>query len=180
MTFDSDNLFTTLGKMGIKSSIDLFHELKCVSALEQNLTLRESRFMDIFALDEDKIRSHILDCLVALRKVQKEKQSWTYFFRKMVAAKKIKDINYQLESAKNRIFASAVKVIIDDKEPAEGDQNILTSLITAFPDNNKMIDGRGWLPLHFAVALGHEISEEDVRTVYSADPMAMRRYNLTK
>lgn len=43
MTFDSDDLFTTFGKKGIKSSIDLFHELKCVSPLqlELNLTLRE-------------------------------------------------------------------------------------------------------------------------------------------
>lgn len=137
----------------------------------------------MLALDEDKIRSHILDCLIALRKVQKEKRERRElrksFFRKMVAAKKIStDINYQLESAKNRIFASAVKVIIDDKKTAESDQHILTSLITSFPDNAKMIDGRSWLPLHFAIALGHEISEEDVRTAYSADPMAMRKYNL--
>ncbi len=71
--------------------------------------------MDILkTLDEDKMRCLILDCLVALRQVQKQKE--------------IEKINHCYENTKNRIFFSAVSLIIDDKVSIDSDQHIITSL----------------------------------------------------
>lgn len=144
----------------IRRSYNLFLEMKCITAVAKNKSL-DLETLD--SLDEDKMRCHILDCLVALLRVQKRK-------------KKL-EIRHQHECTKRRIFALAVSAIIDDKE-LEGSDHILSSLIVSFPDTAKMTDGRSWLPLHIAVALGNKVNSDDVKMLYSADPLAMRRYNV--
>jgi hypothetical protein len=152
-SFDRDGLF--LGPL--KDSYDLFTELGCIINAPDQKDL-------LMTLDEDKMRCLILDCLVALRQVQKQKR--------------IEKINYRYECTKNRIFVSAVSIIIDDKVSVESDQHILISLLASFPDRKKMTDGRNWLPLHFAVALGDRVSEDDFHKLYSAEPLALRQYSL--
>jgi hypothetical protein len=54
---------------------------------------------------------------------------------------------------------------------------ILTCLLSPFPDKDKMTDGRSWLPLRMALALGDKVREEDVYMLYSLDPLAMQLYS---
>jgi hypothetical protein len=61
----------------------------------------------------------------------------------------------QYEAAKQRVFASAISAIMDDGEHIKAEHHICISfLLASFPDREKMNDGRSWLPLHFAIALG--------------------------
>jgi hypothetical protein len=39
-------------------------------------------------------------------------------------------------------------------------------------------DNVGWLPLHWALACGNMVTEEDVKTIYAADPMALSTRHL--
>lgn len=168
---NSDDLF-----MGnTRASYDLFVEMKCTLVASDKLPFK----MDPFNLDEDKIRCHILDCLVALRRVQREKMIKEFRYLKKQASlkgKKIMQINHQLESTKSRIFASVVSIIIDDKGPIEN-SHIVKSLLQSFHDREKMTDGRSWLPLHIAAAFENKV--EDFKILYSDDPLAMRKYHLT-
>ena len=55
----------------------------------------------------------------------------------------------------------------------------------AFPDRDKLTDGRGWLPLHWAVAAAtgeqqHGVTEADVKAMYGLDPLALCRHHLMK
>jgi hypothetical protein len=73
------------------------------------------------------------------------------------------------------VFASALSTIKDDKEFFDDDHHLLNSLLAPFPDTEKMTDGRSWLPLHFALALGNKVREADVHILQSQDPLAMQR-----
>jgi hypothetical protein len=134
--------------------------MKCYSGASKS---SNDNPIDLKTLDEDKMRCQILDCLIALCRVQKQKD--------------IEGISHRLESTKRRIFAAAVALIIDEKLPIESDQHVVSFLMDSFPDSIKMTDDRKWLPLHFAVALGNKVSEEDVHMLYSSEPLAMRRYD---
>jgi hypothetical protein len=145
----------------VRSSYNLFYEMKCNSGDSKRSCVLP---MDLKPLNEDKMRCHILDCLVALCRVQR--------------AKDVDEISHRYESTKRRIFAAAVSLIIDGI--LNSDQHIISSLLESFPDSGKRTDGRSWLPLHFAVALGNEVDEEDIHKLYSNEPLAMRRYHLTE
>jgi hypothetical protein len=120
-------------------------------------------------LDEEKMRSLILDCVVALSRVQREK--------KENRKQKTSDADEQHENAKNRVFTTAISMVMDNDESLDTDP-ALTSLLVSFPDRKKTTDGRSWLSLHFALALGDKVKEDDVRILYSYDPMAMQLLHL--
>jgi hypothetical protein len=132
-------------------SCQFFKELKCLIAdyIDDN-----SGECDLQMFDVDKMMCHILDCLVALRKIQRGK-------RILKMSK-----NEQHEKAINRLFASVISTIMSDEESVEGDHRILISLLASFPDKEKMTDGRSLLPLHFALALGDVVREEDVHILH--------------
>jgi hypothetical protein len=88
------------------------------------------------------------------------------------------DEDYQ--SAKRRVFTSAVSVMMNDKVTDDSNLHVLASLFKAFPDRGKMTDGRSWLPLHMAIALGEKVREEDVYILHANDPLAMQRYSWPK
>jgi acetolactate synthase regulatory subunit len=71
-------------------------------------------------------------------------------------------------------------MILDELRPIESDQKIFTLLLQPFPGEAKNTDGRSWLPMHFATALGNKITEDDIHEVHSADPLSIQRYNLLK
>jgi hypothetical protein len=120
-------------------------------------------------LDEDKMRCHILDCLAALHRVQREKRT-----------RRISSGDKEYESAKRRVFSSAVTIVMEFEESVIADQHDLRSLLPCFPDKEKMTDGRSWLPLHLAIVLGDKVREEDVYTLHANDPLAMQRYSHPK
>jgi hypothetical protein len=60
-------------------------------------------------------------------------------------------------------------------------KNQLMLIITFLDcDRKKMTDGRSWLPLHIAIALGNKVRKEDVYSLYLHDPLVMRRYSSKK
>jgi ankyrin repeat protein len=69
-------------------------------------------------------------------------------------------------------------MIINDSESLDADP-ALVNLLVPFPDQKRKTDGRTWLPLHFALALGKEVKEKDVRLLYSYDPIAMQKPHLS-
>jgi ankyrin repeat protein len=51
-------------------------------------------------------------------------------------------------------------------------------IIQVFPASDRLNDKLGWLPLHWALACGNTVTEEDVKTIYSANPMALSTRHL--
>jgi ankyrin repeat protein len=152
----------------IDLTIELFKKMECTSGcLPEIGTKRQKEAIKM--LDAEKMRCHILDCLVALRRLQREERLL-----------KIINGNGQYECAKKRIFASAVSMILDEEGSIESDQNVLSLLLKPFPDTVKMTDGRSWLPMHFALALGNKVREEDIHEMHSVEPLLIQRYNLVK
>jgi hypothetical protein len=151
----------------ISLSYKLFKDLKCV--IDDPFEVDEDGKENLLLMDEDRIRGHILDCLVALRRVQKAKR----IIKTSMA-------NKQYEIVEQRVFASAVSTIMDDGECSDARHSILTSLLAPFPDNEKMTDGRSWLPLHIAIGLGDEVKVEDVHKIYLHKPLVMHRYSFTE
>jgi hypothetical protein len=70
-------------------------------------------------------------------------------------------------------------MIMDDDELIDNNP-VLISLLVPFPDKEIMTDGRNWLPLHFALALGDNIKEDDARLLYSRNPLSMQAYHLVR
>jgi hypothetical protein len=120
----------------IHSSIELFKKMLCLTGAADDIER-----VEIEMLDEEKMRCNILDCLVALRRVQRYKKDLA-MSRKLLGMKftEMSRKNVQYESAKSRIFASAILMILDEQRPIESFP--LTLLLAPFPDTEKMIDGR--------------------------------------
>jgi hypothetical protein len=139
----------------IKSAYQLFSKVKiCPNILSRDFDVDTA----LALMDEDKMICHILNCLAALRIVQIRK------------SKEICKVNKH-ELAKRKVFIGAVSMMLNAECNSDKD-----TILSAFPDDDMMSDGRSWLPLHWAVTLtiGNEISEEDVFTLHAANPLAMR------
>lgn len=50
-------------------------------------------------------------------------------------------------------------------------------ILSAFPDETKLTDGRVWMPLPWAAAIIDEIGEEAVKTIYLSNPMALKPFS---
>jgi hypothetical protein len=76
---------------------------------------------------------------------------------------------------KRKVFKATISIIINDEFGS--DQIGIKTTLSTFPDTRRMLDERSWSPIHFAIALtsGADISENDVRILLSADPLAMRQ-----
>jgi hypothetical protein len=104
-----------------------------------------------------------MKCLTALHLVQKEKRN---------KRKDSKKENY--EFVKSKIFNAAISMIIGDK--FDSNEGIVGTIISGLLDERKMFDKQSWLPQHFAIALAvrNKISEDDLRVIFSVDPLASR------
>jgi hypothetical protein len=121
-------------------------------------------------LDEEKMKCLIIDCTVALRRIQRKKEE--------KRKDKINSGREQYTSANNRVFVAAVSMILDDNESLDTDP-ALANLLLPFPNKNKMTDGRSWLSLHFALALGRDkVKDAVVRLLYSHGPLAIQQHHL--
>mmetsp|Transcript_15635 Transcript_15635/g.34552 ORF Transcript_15635/g.34552 Transcript_15635/m.34552 type:complete len:547 (-) Transcript_15635:159-1799(-) len=124
----------------------LFRKLKfCASSSSSNV--------DENQLEVDKMMLHCLDCLGALQCIMG---------------------NYDTSRAK--VFWGAVETIAEigiDAAKGQTDRRHpgATSLLRAFPNEQKATDGRSWLPLHWA-AVTDNVDREDVLKIARADPMA--------
>ena len=164
-----------------KAAFELFRELNCVRGREGDDDAALTSH-DVERLDEEKMMARALDCLAAVCEAQ----------RVRVARKqqlKLQDDGAALTSeqqvARNKVFRAALNVVADglthDGAAAATRRFSMRRLLRAFPDVGKLTDGRGWLPMHWAV-IAHEndsdVTEADVMCVYETDPMALRKHHL--
>jgi len=97
---------------------------------------------DLFIInlfDVDTLRLHVMDCLGAL----------------ICFEKKLNKLqNNAVVAAKWRVFwQSLIQVASFAENDLLQTNAALTTVLQSFPDKRKVIDGRSWLPLHFAVLL---------------------------
>ena len=120
-------------------------------------------------LDVEKMKAVILDCVAALGIIQQ-----------LILRKAEQPQISATQAALNKVFKSSLSIaatgfIRDGTELPKLRPDILR-LLSVFPDENKMTDGRSWLPLHWAVVADDKIvTQNDVKLVYISDPMAMQR-----
>jgi hypothetical protein len=147
----------------LKASLRLFDKLECCSS---NLNGDfDNVFTALELVDEDKMRCHIFNCLIALNLVHTEK-------RKEYSAD---DDKYEM--VKGDVFTAAISMILDDE--FDSNEAVVKTILTGFPfpDESKISDRYSWFPQHFAIALGvrNEISEDDIRIMLSVDPLPTQR-----
>ena len=135
---------------------------------------------DACVFDEDKMMTHILDCYAALCAFQQYRGT----------KKQSNKLNAKTQQAKNKVFRVAMSVmsrgLTNDDADLPQDACSLSKFLKTFYDDTKQTDGRGWMPLHWAIfALGtpeavlHGLKEEDVKLIYAIDPQALQRFHDT-
>ena len=161
-----------------KRCFRLFVALKCVKDRKKKLNADADDF-DITQLDVMKMKTHILDCVAALGIVQQELVSHEQPSILQVGEQSL--VKEQQE-ASNKVFKASLSItasamLLDGTEPPE-QRSSVDMLLKAFPDYSKQVDGRSWLPLHWAAVIGEKsVTEEDVKMIYTSDPMALQRYH---
>ena len=158
-------------------SVQQFIDLDYVKGGRENLDY--SAPIDISLLDVKKMETHILDCVVALRKVQ---QQLVNQGKPLILREGEQPLTQQTQAASNRTFAGAVNSVLVEELFWPGAAvplfNIVKNqLMRAFPDKSKLTDGRYWMPLHWAVFLD-SVTVEDTKQVYSSDATALQRHHL--
>ena len=155
-----------------------FIKLKCVKTGHEELLNADAEDFDITLLDERKMKTLILDCAAALGFVQQERVRQG---KPLILREGEQPLTRETQAASNRIFATVAKSILDQEltykdalvsSPNEG----MKQLLRAFPDDSKLTDGRGWLPLHWAVVIDN-VTEADMKLVCTSDPMALQQYH---
>jgi hypothetical protein len=147
----------------LKASLQLFEKLECCSS---NLNGDfDNVFTALALVDEDKMRCHIFNCLIALNLVHTEKR------------KNDSEDDDKYEMVKGKVFNAAISMILDDK--FDSDEAVMKTNLSGFPfpEESKICDIQSWFPQHFAVALGvkNRISEDDFRIMLSVDPLPTHR-----
>ena len=94
-------------------------------------------------------------------------------------AQKSPEDSFDLAAVKRRIFLKTIKEITCQEEGElragkEGFNIPLCKVREAFPDRTKRIDGRMWLPMHFAMSIP-DVSIADVDLLHSAQPGDIHR-----
>ena len=152
-----------------------FIKLKCVKNGHENMDVNA---VDVTKLDVMKMKAHILDCVAALGVVQQE-----FIDQKLplVLNEGEQPLSVQAQAASNAVFKNVAMFLMLSTLTSEGAQkpvycNSVQELMQAFPDESKLTDGRGWLPLHWAAASGR-ITEADMKVLYASDPLALQRYH---
>jgi hypothetical protein len=152
----------------------------------------------------ESMRIHILDCfnaLIFLEAKELIEVKSIFDFENLKESTLQKEIKKRIEEsdARRQVFAVAILMSLQlggiCNTVVSKENVIRKQLLEAFPDDSKMSDCRGWLPLHFAVlassgwyaslpGLSDEkrISIEDsvVKIIYEADIRTLERHHLRK
>ena len=156
-----------------KKCYQQFINLKCVKSGHENLNADAEDF-DISLLDETKMRAHLLDCAAALDLVEKERVRQN---KPLILQEGEQPLSAATETALKSIFTTAAKYFLDPSTGPPSNYG-MEQLVRAFPDDKKLTDGRGWLPLHWPLVAGN-LSEANIKLVCASDPNALQRYHLT-
>ena len=173
----------TLNDRRTKAAFDLYKELNYLRGGGN----RQLAITDVGRLDVEKMKAHIVDCVVAVCEAQRVRvaQKQPLKLREDGEA-----LSPEQQAVRNKVFAAALKEMTkhlthDGAEHGDPVDPMVDKLLHAFPDSGKLEDGRSWLPMHWAVAIDRrdddgnsEVTEADVRSMYEADPMALRQHHL--
>lgn len=147
----------------------------------------------------ESMRLHILDCLNALlfleaKELQEVKE-------KLLVNTLQKEIKKRIEEsdARQQVFEVAILMSLKfggiSDSVVSNENFIRRQLLEAFPDDSKMSDCRGWLPLHFSVLASsgwyaslpgsedderYSIEDSVVKTIYGADIRSLETHHLRK
>ena len=165
-----------------RRAVQKFIDAKCIKEEQDedklvNEEIWENDDFDACVFDEDKMMTHILDCYAALCAFQQYRGG-------MEQSNKL---DAKTQQAKNKAFKISMSLMsrgmTNDDAKLPWDSSALSVFVDSFPDDTKQTDGRGWMPLHWAMlALGtsegelHGLSEEDVKLIYAIDPLAQQRF----
>jgi ankyrin repeat protein len=104
--------------------------------------------------DADSLRLLVMDCVGALICLQK------------------KCIKFDIEYTKRRVFWQSLMQVAsfaeNDVQLNQTDE-ALSTVLESFPDEQKVADGRSWLPLHFAVLFG-ETNPDNISALFISNP----------
>ena len=157
-----------------------FIKLKCVKSGHEELLNADAVDVDITLLDESKMKTHILDCVAALGIVQQELVGQE---QPSILRGGEQSLAKEQQEASNKVFKASLSItataMLHDGTDVPEQCNSVDRLLRAFPDESKQTDGRSWLPLHWAVVVGEKsLIEENVKAIYTSDPMALQRHHL--
>ena len=163
-----------------KRSFQQFIKLKCVKNGAKKLNADAVDF-DITLLDVRKMKSHILDCVAALGIVQQELVSQEQALVQREGGQPLSK-ETQAVLLSNKLFKASLSItataMLHDSIEVPKQSSSIVRLLGVFPDDSKQTDGRGWLPLHWAVVADKEIvTQDDVKLVCTSDPMALQRHH---
>ena len=169
----------TLDDRRTKATFDLFMELGCLRDVGDG----ELQINDVGRLDEEKMMTIVLDGLAAVCEAQRVRVA----LKQPLELKQDGDaLTSEQQAARNKVFLAALnavaKGLTHDGAPERGELVFpMQRLLCALPDSTKLTDGRGWLPMHWAVVVdedkGSDVTEADVLRVYESDPMALRKHH---
>ena len=168
----------------IKRCYREFIQQKCVKNGNEELNA-DAKIFDETQLDEEKMESRILDLVAALgvvreRRRQAKRKRWTSSGQPM---------SPEMETSLNNVFKTTVisfleAVVVNNGTEVPGHDGAVELVMRAFPDTSKLIDGRGWLPLHWAAVTAATEEKEQIeketnmKELYAIDPMALQRHHL--
>lgn len=152
--------------------------------------------------DLDSMRVHILDCLNALLFMEGKELIET---NNASNARHIENTNGKVRSikeseelaeARHQVFIMALLMSLEYggnfDTAVSNEVYVKKQLLEAFPDDAKLSDCRGWLPLHWAVAASASwelslpglcfddiiLDYDIVKTIYNADTSALEKHHL--
>ena len=169
----------TLDDRRTQATFDLFKELDCLRDGDAG----ELEISDVGRLDEEKMMARALDCVAAVREIQRVRVGLK---QPLKLGEDGDALTAAQQEARNKVFRAALTMIakglMHDGDEQDDPGSSLDQLLMAFPDSSKLVDGRGWLPMHWAVVADEEeevgVTEADVMTVYKTDLMALRTHHL--
>ena len=149
-------------------------------------------------LEIDRMMQHVLDCAAAIRFARKEEDMQSSADDDELTPEQ-RDDRIQHKISANNVFSTALAMVLEYPHEA-GNASAsapFEALCGAFPDESKSMDGRGWLPLHWAVLLAtkdhngddegpsgssaqtssSKVSIQDVMNVYLSDQDALKRHH---
>ena len=161
-----------------KRCVEKFIKLRCVKSGYEDADVIDVFNFDWSQLDIVKMKAHILDCVAALGVVQQE-----FVDQKMpmVLNKGEQPLSAQAQLISNNVFTNVAMSLMLKTLTSEGAEKpehseSVEELLKAFPDESKLTDGRGWLPLHWA-ATTDSLEVADMKVLYASDPLALERYH---
>ena len=156
-----------------------FISLNCVKDSTIQLNDANANDFDVKKLDVEKMKTLLLNCVAALGIVQQELDRQAQPL--IVEEGDQPVVTKETQAALNKVFKASLTTMatamLHDGSELPKQSNSVDSLLRSFPVDYTQIDGRNWLPLHYAVC-APSVTEDDVKRIYAIDPMALQKHHL--